>query len=287
MRYVSLLFLFFQSLCFGEASPSTRYVTVRIHSQLGNQMFEIATAYAYALDHEIPLLVPGLLTETKWNVPFNYERLFSGRLDTSAPSSPPSLSWKEPSFNYHPLPEASSLALSGFFQSEKYFKHRRKEILELFAPPEGVCVRLKKKYPFLQSDTLVVGIQIRDYRKEFPTGAYHPTKTRSYFAKAIEYFPEDAIFLVSSNNQALAKECTWGLRPNIVYLEENYIDELYALSLCNSFIISNSSFGWWAYWLSTSPDKVLIAPRVWFAPDYNNEAMIKDLYPEGCIVLDD
>lgn len=262
------------------------YVTVKLMGQLGNQMFQLAAAYAYALDHDILLTVPDLLHNQSFGIPHNAQELFLDRILSEKIPFPLQLRWSEPSFNYTKIPASNAIELFGYFQSEKYFADRREELLSLFAVPTKMNETILDKYPFLASDSLVVGIQIRDYRREYPSEQYHPTHKRSYYEKAMALFPEDAIFVVSSNNKDFAMECIHGIRDNIVYLDADYIEEFYTLVLCKSFIISNSSFGWWASWLSVSPDKKVIAPNPWFASPYNNQAMVKDLLPVDYLVIE-
>lgn len=290
MRYVFVLYicLIFSLTGRAEEKQSRQgYVSIELSGQLGNQLFEIATAYAYALDHNLVLTVPDLIRKQRDNIPYNAKELFSSRINSYDPPWSFHQRWREPSFNYAPIPVGSDVELSGYFQSEKYFKHRREELLKLFAAPDGYNERILEKYPFLASDTLVVGVQVRDYRPERPTGAYHPTLNRSYYADAMASFPEDAVFMVSSNNIEYAKECTQGLSENIIYLSDscNYIEEFYTLVLCKSFVIANSSYGWWAAWLSISSNKTVVAPSSWFAPPYNNELMIQDLVPDEWIFV--
>ncbi len=40
--------------------------------------------------------------------------------------------------------------------------------------------------------------------------------------------------------------------------------DLWLMSQCRYFVISNSTFAWWAAWLSRTPDKIVIAPWRWF-----------------------
>ena len=262
------------------------YVTVRIEGQLGNQLFQIATAYAYSLDHNIPLLIPDLVNRSGWNIRSNAERLFLHKIaHHSLPEDSPSLKWHEPHFYFHRIPKAEKIELSGYFQCEKYFIHHRQKILELFEPPVGMKEKILEKYPILSSDKLTVGIQIRDYRPEYPGGDYHPTYGRDYYARAVEHFPLDAIFIVTSNSPQLARECISDLRENVIYLDEgDYIEEFYILVQCKSFIISNSSFGWWAAWLSTEEGKKIVAPRPWFAHPYDDR-MTRDILPKHTIVI--
>jgi hypothetical protein len=263
-----------------------RYITVRLLGQFGNQLFEIAAAYAYSLDHDLLLTIPDLVTNSDDGIPHNAITVFLRNIASYSPESFPALTWKEPSFNYSPIPDADTLELIGYFQSEKYFAHRRKEVLELFAAPAGFNEQILAKYPFLNSKQLTVGVQLRDYRSYTPTGEYHPTMGRKYYAKALALFPTDAIFIVSSNNREFARECIEGLAKNIIYLNADYLEEFYTLVLCKSFIISNSTFGWWAAWLSTAENKKVIAPDTWFSSPYNNKAMSKDLIPSWFEVIE-
>lgn len=281
MIYCFLCPLFLLMSFFGHAFEKQQgYVTVSLDGQFGNQLFQIATAYAYSLDHNLAFTVPDLIHKKRDGVPYNAEKIFLSRVDSYDLPYSPSLRWREPSFNYSEIPSSGAIELLGYFQSENYFKHRRNEILKLFSPPVDLKERILSKYPFLRSNRLVVGVQIRDYRRERPDGSYHPTLGRDYYEEAMKMFPKNAIFLVSSNNEHLARLCTEGLRRNIIYLEgEDYIEEFYTLSLCKSFIISNSSFGWWASWLSTYPKKSVVAPYDWFSLPYDCEAMRKDLLP--------
>ena len=46
--------------------------------------------------------------------------------------------------------------------------------------------------------------------------------------------------------------------------EENSWKDMLLMSSCRHAIIANSSFSWWAAWLNTHPEKIIIAPKHWF-----------------------
>ena len=44
-------------------------------------------------------------------------------------------------------------------------------------------------------------------------------------------------------------------------LHSGAIQDLYLMTQCRHYILSNSSLHWWAAWLNPSPDKIVIAPE--------------------------
>ncbi len=69
------------------------------------------------------------------------------------------------------------------------------------------------------------------------------------------------------------------------YIDHNKGAESYndmrLMSLCRHHIIANSSFSWWGAWLNPNPDKIVVAPRRWFANDTN----VADLFPAAWVIL--
>jgi len=49
---------------------------------------------------------------------------------------------------------------------------------------------------------------------------------------------------------------------------------------CKHFILSNSSFSWWAQYLSRNDHKVVVAPQVWNLKNDN-----RDIYEEDFILI--
>ena len=54
------------------------------------------------------------------------------------------------------------------------------------------------------------------------------------------------------------------------------------MSLCKHFVISNSTFSWWAQYLSSNLSKIVIAPSVW----RNTELKPIDIFSENWILMD-
>lgn len=267
------------------------FVAVQLAGQLGNQLFQLAAGYAYALDTGAQFIVPDLANKDMYNIPHNTERLYRWIPELRVQNLPTDgqTQWRQPSFKYTPIPRLRNVLLIGYFQSEKYFLHRRDEIQRVFSPPPHIQQSVLSNHSVLTSGRYTVGVQVRDYRAEQPKGRYHPTLTSSFYTAAMKRFPEDAVFIVTSNNEQYAREVTRAFSHRTVYLtskgKEDHIDHFYALYFCRAFIIANSSFGWWAAWLSMSASKTVIAPRQWFAAPYRNNDMTVDLYPQNATII--
>jgi GR25 family glycosyltransferase involved in LPS biosynthesis len=67
-------------------------------------------------------------------------------------------------------------------------------------------------------------------------------------------------------------------------MEKDY-DEFLMMQSCRHFIISNSTFSWWAAYLSKSTDKIVIAPSKWFGP--KGPKNWQDIYLPDWIVISD
>ncbi|MBT3072161.1 alpha-1,2-fucosyltransferase [Rhodomicrobium sp. Az07] len=59
-------------------------------------------------------------------------------------------------------------------------------------------------------------------------------------------------------------------------------EEFEVLRNCRHFVISNSTFAWWAAWLSDFPDKVVIAPEQW---SHNTKFVSSDRIPDKWIKI--
>lgn len=118
-----------------------------------------------------------------------------------------------------------------------------------------------------------VSLHVRrgDYVRNSRTNATHGVCSIEYYQSAIEYILERVkhpILYVFSDDIEWVKQ---NLRT---HLPTEYIDhnqgaashfDMRLMSLCRHHVIANSSFSWWGAWLNPDPNKIVIAPRKWFA----------------------
>lgn len=228
------------------------YLTGTLLGQTGNLFFQIATASAVAWEHGAEAYFPDLLSK-----PTLYQHLFS-RCKGLPPSDEISLNRSEG----FPIIFEPKMRLQGYFQEERYFAPYRDKLLDLFAPTAKDLKYIQKKYRSLLEQSTTVGVQIRYYRREVVDG--YPQYGRRYLERAMALFPENSLFIVSSDNLEYAREQIPSWVKNVVFLvgEPDYID-FFILSLCKDNIISNSSFGWWSAWLNQNPHKKVVCPAYW------------------------
>jgi hypothetical protein len=172
--------------------------------------------------------------------------------------------------------------LSGYFQSEEYFKKYREEILEIFSfkkedAEEARNFLLKEIQPLSEGKN-IISLHVRrgDYTL-YPS--HHPVCSDDYYQSAIGKFDlKNSVFLVFSDDIEWCKKKFEG--DNFIFSDTSnpYLD-LAIMSMCDHHIIANSSFSWWGAWLNRSEDKRVIAPSRWFGPALNKDT--SEIYCEG------
>ena len=248
-----------------------------IQGGLGNQLFQIAAAYAHALrlktefyvvegqhHHEgqgnnISTYTDNILRKIKFQPFASFEK--NGLMH-------------EKGHHYTPFPEADDLYFVGYFQSEKYFEDYKSQIRTLFKMREEDEKIIYEKYPFLK-DERVASLHIRrgDYLN-FPT--IHPTLSSDYYKEALDRVRDRSKIMIFSDDMKWCKEKFEGNDLVFADLPEDYLD-LYAMSKCYHHIVSNSSFSWWGAWLSNTRGKI-IAPKTWFGPE--GPSQTDDIVPD-------
>jgi hypothetical protein len=177
--------------------------------------------------------------------------------------------------------------LNGYWQSEKYFKDVRKEILydiQLKAPFKNENAIISKK----MSEVVSVALHIRRmHGLELPGQHHHKIHGGldfDYYQKAIKIIADkhpNVELFVFSDDIKWAKGNFKSHFP-IEFMSQNddahnYLD-LILMSQCKHQIIANSTFSWWGAWLNQNPEKIVVTPNMWFIdPEMN--AQTQDLIP--------
>ena len=255
-------------------------VSVNIMGGLGNQMFQLASAYAYAKKYGGSLKVE---KNKRYNDgrPLYWDSIlqhFNKFLVDRIPNN--LIQWNEKEATlYTPIPSLSSpgIYLNGYFQSSKYFydTETENEIKKLFEPTDSMLNVINQKYEHLLSNkdrVIVVHARRTDYLRNQDIINFHGPLSIEYYKKAIKQVSDNIknpIFLLASDDptfwNSVINECEELRNNNYILNDENEINTLVLLQQFKYFIIANSTFSWWCAWLSNNPELV-IAPSKWFGP---------------------
>lgn len=185
--------------------------------------------------------------------------------------------------------------LTGYFQSEQYFKDVEDQVREAFCFSDKMWDGIDssqleriKGYQRRISESLAVSVHIRrgDYLDN--EEAYGNICTEAYYRKAIDLiksrYPE-AVFFFFSNEPKWVRRWVEKEYPGDLLFEivegtdekTGYLD-MFLMSRCKHHIIANSSFSWWGAWLNPDKDKVVVAPSRW-----HNKQDYKDIYTREMI----
>lgn len=255
-------------------------VRIGLLGGIGNNLFQIACAYAYSLKYNKELALKNEKFGTTHNALDTYkDNLLSNIIFDNKEYF--SELYHEMVFYYKDIPKMDNhVLLVGYFQSEKYFKEYEKEIRALFSYPEEYQNKIKEKYKnFLNKNTCSIHIRRGDYLQ---SPDHHPTVSINYIMKSVRQMPEDSVFIVMSDDIEWCKKNLPNIPEKFIFIENTPdYEDLYLMSQCKNNIISNSSFSWWGAWLNNNENKKVIAPSKWFGKAINHNTI--DLIPETWI----
>jgi len=163
---------------------------------------------------------------------------------------------------YDKTKNENKIYLIGFFQSEKYFFENRKKIIKKIL--KNKLYKLKQK---IDKDSLMVGIRMYEEVPNNDFKKFGGLENFKYYNEAIKIFKKKYknldLFIFSSLNkrQFFEKKINYKF-SNFNIDKLNNLNEYEFLLLCSNFskfIISNSSFYWWAAYLGNfmKPIKII------------------------------
>lgn len=252
--------------------------------RLGNQMFQYASLKGIATNRGYNICIPKSKNKNEWtdhqlNSIFKMSTLNSlsyQYIDHNRPIiKEKSFSFDEELFNNCP----DWVTLQGFFQSEKYFKHIRNQLLIDFQFHDNI-VELATEVISNWNEPIALHIRRTDY----VANPNHTVLPIEYYERSLNIFENDReVIIFSDDPEWCLNHTLFSSNRFLVSQTENNALDLCLMTLCSGHIIANSSFSWWGAWLSNS-EKV-IAPSGWFKGTNNEHLNTKDLIPNNWIVI--
>jgi hypothetical protein len=291
-------------------------VIVRLNGGLGNQMFQyVAGKYVakkggsiikvdlthlkninakkfafrkYALDiFEVPILFATYKEILKFTIPrfkprylyFGLKHLYKDRV----------IEQKDIRYSNILDKVSSDCYLVGSFQSEKFFRPIAHEVKEDFQIKKEILNQYSQIISEVSSvESVAVHIRRGDYVNNPKTREVHGSMPISYYIEAAKligtrvrnphfYIFSDEPEWLSNNLDLKADFSTIPSR-----LDDHPNRDFVLMMHCKHHIITNSSYSWWAAWLGENFDKIVIAPKKWFAVSACDSS---DIVPESWIRL--
>ena len=281
-------------------------IIAKIFQGLGNQMFQYAYGFARASDLNTELKIDASYFKSYSEVTqygYTYKRDFGlNRFNITAPEATPEeinevlhptgktliqkisnqyrMHWggyekkffvKEPSYEFDErlLHIANNTYTEGYFTDERYFAAYRNQLLRQFTltttPNEKSTALLQQMQ---QQNSVCISIR----RTNFLNNPLHGTCGEEYYYNAMDEIAAKVstpvFYVFSDDNQWINTH--FKPKYNCVYVQHNYPDfyEDFRLMVgCKHHIIPNSTFPWWAAWLTNTPGKIVIAPKYWLNSD--------------------
>jgi hypothetical protein len=266
-------------------------VYLNIEGGLGNQIFQVVTSYAYSKRYNGCLKV-NKNKQYDDGRPLYWDSIlysFKPYLVDTIPNN--LIQWYErypTEFNNITPLTNQGIHLHGYLQSSLYFNDIKEEVKELLKPCDDILNNLLSKYNKLLSikdRVVVVHARRTDYCINQHKINFHGPLTKEYYKEAIKRIStsvENPVYLLCSDDTTywtdLIKDIPELNKDNIFILEnEDEINTFYLLQQFKYYIIANSTFSWWAVWLSNS--ERVIAPSKWFGPW--GPQSYKDIYEPG------
>ena len=257
-------------------------ITGRLMGGMGNLLFIVATCYALSKKYKSTLkFYTKLWNDNKRKNIIKYNMFKNFHLDLNT-SRNYNITYRENNFFYDDIHLNSCInnCIYGYFQSYKYFESCKTKFVKMLHNPYSQIVE-STIHQFKNNMLTPVSIHVR--RTDYLSLSHiHLNLSSEYYSNAISHFStEKSIFIIFSDDVTfIQNEPLFQNLPNKVIVD-NPDDEycFWLMSACTHNIIANSSYSWWASYINSNPDKLVIAPNRWFGTS-GPQHKIRDIIPD-------
>ncbi len=268
------------------------FITTKLMGGLGNQLFQIAAAAAQALEHDMNFFLieddPDFHAVTGSNPSKYYGNIYSKIPRKSLPTDQRIMPYVERGFPYIDFTNYGAackkngvgLLLKGYFQSERYFQKHAALIKLLFTPAEGLDTYIRTQtnlysaYPELdptapqdQKRRAFLGVRRGDYCKDAHMISVHNPASMNYYNKAMAQVKADVYYVMSDDIAWCKTQFHNTETTQFIFFEEpDDLRSFFFARLFQTYICANSTFHWWASYLSIYPNPIVYTPKEHFGP---------------------
>jgi hypothetical protein len=265
-----------------QKQSGKKEITGRLMGGMGNLLFIVATCYALSKKYKSTLkFYTKLWNDNKRKNIIKYNMFKNFHLDLNT-SRNYNITYRENNFFYDDIHIDSYIdnCIHGYFQSYKYFESCKTEFVKMLHNPYSQIVE-STIHQFKNNMLTPVSIHVR--RTDYLSLSHiHLNLSSEYYSNAISHFStENSIFIIFSDDVTfIQNEPLFQNLPHKVIVD-NPDDEycFWLMSACTHNIIANSSYSWWASYINSNPDKLVIAPNRWFGTS-GPQHKIRDIIPD-------
>jgi len=186
------------------------------------------------------------------------------------------------------LSDGDDLYLHGYFQSENFFIKSCEFVRSEFIFEDRLTQNCESLFNEIRRHpSASIHIRRGDYLNRRNSKLFHACDL-DYYLRAMQYVAsrtEKIKFYIFSDDPKWAHENFYhkGYDFCIINTISNAAaqTDMFLMSLCDHNIIANSTFSWWAAWLNSNNDKIVISPDKWF----KNGRNASDLIPNSWIKI--
>jgi hypothetical protein len=254
---------------------------------VGNALFEYSTLFGVGNKLNLPIRIPSGQNHTHqptgqkiWQLKeiFNIQTPDITQLEIE--SIKQTYVEKHKGFNKEIFDVLDDTNLIGFFQHEDYFNFCGKELREQLIFKDSWIQNITEKFKELgvnPNNCISIHVRRGDYTKPH-LQPFHPLLPFEYYSAAINNLYTKLIDqgidalklyrLIFSDDPEYCRNTFKG--HHVITIdnsgEDGNIIDLCMMSMCKYHILANSSFSWWAAWLSGKEN--VLYPSVWFGHGY-------------------
>ncbi|KQB41579.1 alpha-1,2-fucosyltransferase [Flavobacterium aquidurense] len=248
------------------------YSKIGKKGNLGNQLFQIASTI-------------GIAVQTKQEFSFldwKYQDYFKNKLPLLQTNFSNFKTIEEKEYSYYDRALGTdNYDIEGWLQSERYFDKQLTKYYFEFS--QNLIDKLKTKYrEVFQKRTILISIRRGDFVNH---PDYIQLSIKYYLNSLIHFFPDwESCNLVVLSDDIKYCKFHFSFLKNAFFGDGlSEVEQLCLGTLCDDFIISNSTFSWWSAWLGEKEDSKIIRPFKNFDGLKSIELNDKDYFPERWI----
>ena len=161
--------------------------------------------------------------------------------------------------------DAQNKYVYGYFQGEQYFSRCKEQLKEYFTVRHPFGEQATAYLNQIESTNAVAfHIRLGDYKNaanvdlDVCSAAYY----RRAIAHICEHIESPKFFVFTNDAEQAKKILEFPIGTVFVQGTKDY-EDFGLMKCCKHFVLSNSTFSWWAAYLADNPEKIVTVPEKW------------------------